>query len=281
MSLSTIGRYIVERELGVGGMATVYLARDPYMKRQVAIKLLSQQMTADSLYYRFFQREAEVIAALEHPCIVPVFDFGLHGAQPYIVMRNMVGGSLQDRLKAGGKLELAQVSRIIGRVADGLDAAHARGVVHRDVKPSNILFDASDEAFLADFGIAKLMHQSTGETGGFVLGTPQYMSPEQITNSELDGRSDVYALGAVLFRSLAGRIPFSGSSGREIGKAHLTEPPPRVSDFRPDLQPAWDEIVSKAMAKQPADRYPRAGDLARDVHEVASGRWYFRKLAFD
>jgi serine/threonine protein kinase len=279
--MATIGRYIVERELGVGGMATVYLARDPYMKRQVAIKLLSQQMTADSLYYRFFQREAEVIAALEHPCIVPVFDFGLHGAQPYIVMRNMVGGSLQDRLKGGGKLELAQISRIIGRVADGLDAAHARGVVHRDVKPSNILFDAADEAFLADFGIAKLMHQSTGETGGFVLGTPQYMSPEQITNGELDGRSDVYALGAVLFRALTGRPPFSGRSAREIGKAHLTEPVPSVGGARADLQPVLDEIVGKAMAKQPADRYAQAGDLGRDVHEVASGRWYFRKLTFD
>ncbi len=273
-----IGRYQVEGELGEGGMAVVYLARDPYMKRRVAIKVLSYQLADDTLYQAYFQREAEVIAALEHPCIVPVFDFGRHGAQPYIVMRHMVGGSLQERLESVGEPEL---SRIVGLIADGLDAAHARGIIHRDVKPSNILFDASGEAFLADFGLAKTLHRSTGETGAMFIGTPEYMSPEQVRDSKLDGRSDVYALGIVLYRVLAGQTPYTGDSAMDTAAAHLTEPVPAILDLKPDLQPAWQEIISKAMAKEPAGRYATAGELAYDVHQVASGRWFLRKLAFD
>ena len=280
MSTITIGRYELEKQLGVGGMAVVYRARDPYMNRLVAIKVLTYELTTDKLYQTHFQREAELIAALEHPAVVPIFDFGRHGTQPYIVMRHMVGGSLQDRLSDKRTLELAEIARIIGRTAAGLDAAHERDIIHRDVKPSNILFDAGGDAYLADFGIAKILHRSTGETGRIALGTPQYMSPEQVTNSKLDGRSDVYALGVMLFRALAGRPPFTGKSSAVIGKAHLTEPVPSILAHRPDLRPPWEEIIRKAMAKRPEERYQTAGELAKDVQQVASGRWYLRKLDF-
>jgi serine/threonine protein kinase len=280
MSTPTIGRYEIEDELGHGGMATVYLARDPYMKRQVAIKVLTYHLVTDPLFLEHFHREAEVIAALEHPCIVPVFDFGLHGQQPYIVMRYMAGGSLQDRLERE-KLELHRLAQIVDRVAEGLDAAHVQGIVHRDVKPANILFDVADDPFLSDFGLAKLLYRSTGDTEPLLVGTPEYMSPEQVRNERLDGRSDVYALGIVLYRTLVGRPPYENESTLATAAAHLTEPVPKILDARPDLQSAWDEIVGKALAKKPADRYASAGDLARDVREVVSGRWYLRKLVID
>jgi serine/threonine-protein kinase len=279
--LVTIGRYEVEGELGVGGMAVVYLARDPYMERQVAIKLLNFQYTSDKVYQTYFQREAKVIATLEHPAIVPVYDYGLHGTQPYIVMRHLDGGTLKERIEGGKGLELGQLAHIVGRVADGLDAAHGLNVIHRDVKPSNILFDASGEAYLADFGIAKISRQSTRDSGSVVLGTPAYMSPEQVSNSDLDGRSDVYALGCTLYHVLTGRPPYMEPSPIVTAMAHLTKPVPKVLELRPDLRPPWEEIISKVLAKEPADRYATAGDLARDVEQVASGRWYLRKLKFD
>jgi serine/threonine protein kinase len=277
MSVPTIGRYEIEDELGEGGMAVVYLARDPYMQRQVAIKVLAYQLTTDELFQEYFQREAEVIAALEHPCIVPVFDFGRLGNQPYIVMRYMAGGTLKDRLE-NEKMELSQLARIIGRVAEGLDAAHAQGIIHRDVKPSNILFDTLGEAYLSDFGLAKSLNRSTDETGAMFVGTPEYMSPEQVRDDELDGRSDVYGLGTVLYHALVGQVPYDKGSSMDTARAHITEPVPRVLDVRPDLQSVWDEVIGKAMAKDPDDRYALASELALDVREVVSGRWYLRKL---
>ena len=280
MSAPKIGRYKVESELGQGGMATVYLARDPYIQRQVAIKVLSYQLTTDALFQEYFQREAEVIAALEHPCIVPIFDFGQHGTQPYFVMRHMVGGSLQDRLEKE-KLKLHQLSLIIGRVAEGLDAAHAKGIVHRDVKPANILFDAEGKAYLCDFGLAKLLRQSIDATDTMFVGTPEYMSPEQVRDDRLDGRSDVYALGVVLYCALAGQPPFEADSSMATAQAHITEPVPNILDANPDLKPVWAEIIDKAMAKDPAQRYSTASELAIDVREAISGRWYLRKLLDD
>jgi serine/threonine protein kinase len=277
VSVPKIGRYEVEDELGTGGMAVVYRARDPYMQRQVAIKVLAYQLTSDTLYQEYFQREAEVIAALEHPCIVPVFDFGRHGNQPYIVMRYMAGGSLQDRLDEGG-LKARDMAHIVERVAEGLDAAHARDIIHRDVKPANILFDTSGEAFLSDFGLAKSLNRSTGMTGALFVGTPEYMSPEQVRNERLDGRSDIYALGVTLFYALTGRLPYRDDSPLATAVLHVTQPVPSILAVKPDLLPTWEDIIAKAMAKVPAERYATAGDLARDVREAASGRWYLRKL---
>ena len=176
MSVTKIGRYEIERELGRGGMAVVLLARDPAMKRQVAVKVLPRQFTFDPQFRARFQREAEVIAALEHPAIVPIYDFGEYDDQPYIVMRYMPGGSLADRLKRGA-LPLAEAARIFTRLASALDEAHARGIIHRDLKPGNILFDQRGDPYISDFGIAKLAETSTTFTGSAIIGTPAYMSP--------------------------------------------------------------------------------------------------------
>ncbi len=275
--MTTIGRYEIKGELGQGGMATVYLAYDPYVKRQVAVKVLAYQLTTDDIFQDFFQREAEAIAALEHACIVPVFDFGWYGSQPYIVMRHMAGGSLEDYLVRETQISLNEVADIISRVAAGLDAAHEEGIIHRDVKPSNVLFDHMGQSYLSDFGLAQFLEQA-GEEQGWLIGTPEYMSPEQVHGETLDGRSDVYGLGAMLYHMLADETPYKGDSTEVKLQAHIEQPVPDVLQLRPDLPKAWGEIIQKAMAKAPEDRYATAGALAQEVREVASGRWYLRKL---
>jgi len=232
--------------------------------------------TLDEVYRDFFQHEAEVIAALEHPCIVPIYDFGWQGQQPYIVMRYMAGGSLQDHLQKG-ELKLTEMAHILKRVAEALDAAHERNIIHRDVKPSNILFDAAGESFLSDFGIAK-SQTITDDEGEWLVGTPAYMSPEQAQGTHVDGRSDVYALGVVLYRLLTGQLPFSSDSATALINAHVELPVPDVRKVKANIPAVWQEVVAKAMAKDPKDRYASAGDFARDVNEVVSGKWFLRKL---
>ena len=277
MTVSTIGRYQVESEIAQGGMGVIFLARDPYIQRQVVVKVLMYSRTLEDVYREFFQQEAEVIAALEHPSIVPIYDFGWHGEQPYIVMRHMSGGSLDDHLKKG-EIKLTDMAHILKRVSDALDAAHARNIIHRDVKPSNILFDSTGEAFLSDFGIAKSQKVSDEDGEEYLVGTPAFMSPEQIKGSRLDGRSDVYALGVVLYRLLTGQLPFSSNSTTGLINAHISMPIPDIRLIRANIPAVWQEVISKAMAKYPVDRYATAGDFARDVNEVVSGKWFLRKL---
>jgi serine/threonine protein kinase len=276
MSVSKIGRYDVEKELAQGGMGLIFLARDPYIQRQVVVKVLMYSRTMDDVYREFFQQEAELIAALEHPCIVPVYDFGWHGEQPYIVMRYMSGGSLDDHVEKA-ELKLTEIAHIFKRVADALDAAHLKNIVHRDVKLSNILFDSTGEAFLSDFGIAKSKTISDDD-GDWLVGTPAYMSPEQVQGKHVDGRSDIYALGVVLYRLLTGQLPFASDSTTALINAHVDLPIPDIRLVKANLPSVWQEVVGKAMAKDPNDRYPTAGDFARDVQEVVSGKWYLRKL---
>jgi len=273
---STIGRYEIVYELEQGSMGVIFLAHDPFMERQVIVKVLMYQHVHDEVHREFFQREAEIIAALEHPNIVPVYDFGWHGSQPYIVMRYMAGGSLSERLKRHS-VKMNGYAKIISRVCEALDVAHARNIIHRDIKPSNVLFDISGQAFLADFGIAKT-RRITDEAGSWLVGTPFYMSPEQALGRELDGRSDVYSLGVMLYEFLAGGVPFKGSSKTEVINAHIHEPVPNVLDKNHDLPEVWQEIVNTAMAKSPEDRYSSAGEFAQKVGDVASGRWYLRNL---
>ncbi|MCC7118073.1 MAG: serine/threonine protein kinase [Anaerolineales bacterium] len=274
--VSKIGRYDIERQLAQGGMGLIFLARDPYIQRQVVVKVLMYSRMVDDVYREFFQQEAELIAALEHPCIVPVYDFGWHGEQPYIVMRYMAGGSLDDHV-AAGELKLTEAAHILKRVADALDAAHAQKIVHRDVKLSNILFDSTGEAFLSDFGIAK-SQSFADDDGDWLVGTPAYMSPEQVKGGHVDGRADVYALGVILYRLLTGQFPFSSDSTTALINSHVDLPVPDVRKVKENLPSVWQEVVGKAMAKDPQERYATAGELARDVQEVVSGKWFLRKL---
>src|SRR5258706_1014660 len=276
MTVTKIGRYEFEKELTQGGMGLILLARDPYVQRQVVIKVLMYKQSLDEVYREFFQREAELIASLEHPCIVPVYDFGWHGEQPYIVMRYMSGGTLEDRLEKG-EMKLSEIAHIFNRVSEALDAAHLKNIIHRDVKPSNILFDSSSKAFLSDCGIAK-SQTIKDEDGAWIVGTPAYISPEQVQGSKVDGRSDVYALGVVLYRLLTGQLPFMNDSVTALINAHVELPVPDIREIKSNLPSVWQEVVSKAMAKDPQDRYSTAGDFARDVKEVVSGKWYLRKL---
>lgn len=266
-----IGRYKVERRIGRGGMAIIYLAHDPGMKRLVAIKLLPRQLTFDPTFRARFQREVEVIAALEHPAIVPVYDYGEQDEQPFFVMRYMPGGSLIDRLRYGN-LTLADSARIVRQIAPALDEAHRKGVIHRDIKPGNILFDTNENAYLSDFGIVKIAGETATYTGESILGTPSYMSPELARgDTDIDGRSDVYALGVLVFRMWAGVLPYTASTPLGIAMKHITEPIPRVLDYKPDLPLECDTLISIALAKDRKDRFSTATELANALDRIVGG----------
>jgi len=279
MTSERIGRYKIIKQLGRGGMATVFLGHDPLIRREVAIKVMSAQLMTDPAFFDRFQNEAETIANLEHPAIVPIYDFGHQGDQSYIVMRYMSGGTLEDRLEKG-PMKLQAIAPIIERTAAALDEAHRKSIIHRDIKPANILFNSKEEAFLSDFGIAKHTAAASGLTAdNTFIGTVEYMSPEQIQgNQELDGRADVYALGIVLFLMLTGKLPFKKDTMVSTIMAHLTEPIPSVQDQLPQSRLPWDDILNKSLTKDPADRYATAGDMAKDVNSLLSGKWYLNKL---
>lgn len=275
--MQTIGRYEVQTELGEGATAAVFLAYDPQTRRQVAIKVLPYGRTDDPLFTHLFRREAETIAALSHPAITPVYDFGWHGEQLYMVMRYLPGGSLLDRLKAG-EIAPNHLNSLIKRIAGALDEAHSQGIIHRDVKPVNILYDEQDQAYLADFGLAKIARRSSGLTRELVMGTPHYMSPEHMKGETLDGRADIYALGVVLFECLTRRLPYPYKDPVQAARAALQDPIPSVRTHRPDLPAYWDTILQKALAKNRDDRYQRALALATDVDLAITRRWHLRAL---
>jgi serine/threonine-protein kinase len=258
-------------------MAAVFLAFDPYTKRKVAIKVLPYLSTNNESLLEYFYKEAETIAALEHANIVPLFDFGEHGVQPYIVMRYMAGGSLADIL-VDGPVPPREFAPLFTQIAGGLDMAHARGIIHRDIKPANIMFDEEGIAYLSDFGLAKSYESQQASQQTWFVGTPEYMSPEQVRNQILDGRSDIYALGVVLFELLVGYPPFREEGSIMTAIAHVNSAVPKVNDLDPTLPKAWDEILGKALAKDREDRYETAGEFAEDVSELAAGRWFLRRL---
>ncbi len=267
----TIGRYLVQAELGRGGMATVYRAVDPRFKRDVAIKVLPRQFLHDPSFRTRFEREAQTIAALEHPAIVPVYDFGEDNEQPYLVMRLMTGGTLAEKLHLGA-LSLTQVAAILGWLAPALDEAHRQGIIHRDLKPSNILFDQWDKAYLSDFGIVKLVEGSgaTLTDTSTALGTPAYMSPEQVLGEgKLDSRSDIYAFGVIFFEMLTGKKPYVADTPMGQALKHVTDTIPHVQKFNPSLPPECQVIVSKAMAKDRGKRYQTAVELAAAILPIA------------
>lgn len=275
--MQTIGRYEIQSELGEGATAAVFLAHDPQTRRQVAIKVLPYGRTDDPLFTHLFRREAETIAALSHPAIAPVYDFGWHGEQLYMVMRYLPGGSLLDRLQAGD-IAPDHLNNLMKRIAGALDEAHSRGIIHRDVKPANILYDEQEQAYLADFGLAKIARRSSGLTRELVMGTPHYMSPEHMKGETLDGRADIYALGVVLFECLTRRLPYPYKDPVQAARAALHDPIPSVRTHRPDLPVSWDTILQKALAKNREDRYQRALVLATDIDLAITRRWHLRAL---
>jgi len=257
-----IGRYEIKAEIGRGGMATVYHAYDPRVQRDVALKVLPREFLHDPNFRTRFQREVQTVAALEHPAIVPIYDSGEEDGQPYLVMRFLPGGTLAQRLKRG-ELSFSEVIRIINRLAQALDEAHKLGIVHRDLKPDNILFDQYNEPFITDFGIAKLSEgNSTLTTSGLIIGTPAYMSPEQASGEEIDGRSDIYALGVILFQMLAGKLPYEANTPIGLIMKHMTQPVPNILRIRPDLPPGCQTVIAQALAKGREERYPTAAELA-------------------
>ncbi len=264
-----IGRYVIESELGRGGMATVYKAYDPRFERTVAIKVLPREFLHEPEFRARFNREAKIIAALEHPAIVPVYDFGEEDGQPYLVMRYMPGGSLADRLREG-PIPIEEAARILQRLGSALDRAHSQGIIHRDLKPSNILFDQYGDAYLADFGIVHVASSSQALTAsGSLVGTPMYMSPEQVYgDKELDGRSDIYALGIILFQMLTGQLPYEADTPAKVMMKHVLDPIPNIREVRPDLPPACEDVIAKAMAKEREQRFPTASDLANRLTAV-------------
>ncbi len=266
-----IGRYRIDDVLGRGGMALVYLAFDPYMERKVAIKVLSKERIYDDSLRIRFKRESRMVASLNHPAIVPVYDFGEENEQPYLVMRYMEGGSLRERL-GKAPLSLTEVATILNQIAPALDTTHSHNIIHRDLKPSNILFDEKGKAYLADFGLAKFaegMYTPLTLTNGMV-GTPTYMSPEQIRGQpHLDGRTDIYALGVILFEMLAGRQPFAADGSLPIALMHLSDPVPTVHTFNLSLPESISQIIIRAMAKSREDRFATASELTISFIEVA------------
>ncbi len=267
MAAEKIGPYLIQAELGRGGMATVYLAYDPRFERQVAVKILPPEMLhADPQFRLRFEREARLIARLEHPAIVPVYDVGEDEGRPYFVMRYMNGGSLADRIKQG-VFSIAEATRILEIIAPALEEAHNQGIVHRDLKPSNILFTANGFPCISDFGIAKVLQAegSTLTSESMIIGTPAYMSPEQAAGKPIDHRTDIYALGIILFEMLTGRQPYQADTPMGVAIKHITDPVPNILEVNPGL-PAWiQEVIARAMAKDPEQRYQTATELVNDL----------------
>lgn len=271
MDKTQIGRYVIKGEIGRGGMASVFHAHDPRFDRDVAVKILPMALTHDPQFRTRFDREAKTIGLLEHPAIVPVYDFGEDEGTPYIVMRLMTGGSLSERLD-GGPVTLEEAETIISRIGQALDVAHSKGIIHRDLKPGNILFDQYGNAALADFGISKLSEGGSTLTGSQIIGTPAYMSPEQIQGDrQIDGRSDIYALGIILFHMLTKDMPFKADTAAKLMMAHVLDPVPSISKIRPGLPPGIDRVIEKAMQKNPDDRYSTGAALAADFTAVVRG----------
>ena len=273
MAPEKIGRYEIKSELGRGGMATVYRGWDPLFEREVAVKVLPPELLhADPQFKLRFEREAKIIASLEHPSIVPVYDVGDDNGQPYFVMRYMGGGSLSDRIKAN-IMNVQDAVKILGQLVGGLDEAHAKGIIHRDLKPSNILFDGKGTPYISDFGIAKLSQGESGNvTGSAIIGTPAYMAPEQAQGTGVDGRTDIYAVGIILYEMLTGHQPYEADTPMAVAFKHITDPVPDIRLVNPGLPSDVDTVIQKAMAKSKDDRFATATDLITSLRAVASGQ---------
>lgn len=269
-----LGQYEITAMIGRGGMATVYKGYQASVDRYVAIKVLPPHPGLDDMFIRRFRLEAKTIGSLQHPHILPLYDYGdTEDHILYLVMAYIEGGSLDDVIDAG-PMPPKRVEKILREVASALDYAHRRGVIHRDIKPANILLDSEGHAVLADFGIVKMMASSSSSsnlTGTGVVGTPAYMAPEQGQGLDVDGRADIYSLGCVVYEMLTGHQPYSADTPMQLVLKHISEPPQSILDRRPDLPPAIDLVMQKVLAKNPDDRYQTAVEFAEDFSKALHG----------
>jgi predicted Ser/Thr protein kinase len=264
-----LGGYTLESVLGRGGMGTVYLATHERLGRRVALKIIAPELAHDDDFRVRFLREAKLAASLDHPHVIPVYDAGEIDGVLFIAMRYVRGSTLQQILRDAGPLSTAETLRITEQVGGALDAAHAAGLVHRDVKPANVLLAEPDgHVYLGDFGLAKRMSSDSTTRTGFFLGTADYSAPEQIEGRSLDARADVYSLGGVVFHCLTGRPPFTRDTEFAVLQAHLGDAPPPLSELRPELPPELDRVVATALAKSPDARYASAGSFARALRDA-------------
>lgn len=277
------GRYVLQHLLGQGGMASVHLAYDTVLDRQVAVKTLHTELGREQSFRERFRREAQAVARLQHPNIVSVFDSGEDVGPdgvtvPYIVMEYVEGKALRELLNeavrsGGGALPAEQALRITAEVLSALDASHDHGLVHRDIKPGNVMVTTKGVVKVMDFGIARALQSgvtSMTQTG-MVVGTPQYLSPEQALGKSVDARSDLYSVGCMLFELITGELPFDGDSPFSIAYKHVQEEPPAPSAVNPAVQPGVDALVARAMRKDPAQRFPTAEAMRQEVERISPG----------
>jgi serine/threonine-protein kinase len=255
------GRYEVESRLGIGGMAEVVLARDTALGRQVALKLLAPALAADPVFVERFRREATAIASLNHAHVVVIYDHGMAGGQPYIAMEYVAGRTLKQLIRGGAPLPAKLAVGYACQALDGLAAAHAVGIIHRDIKPENLLLREDGTLKVADFGVARSARETMLTQHGSVVGTAEYIAPEQARGAAAVPASDLYSLGVVLFEMLTGRLPFTGELPLAVANQHAVEPAPRVREINPAIPVALGRVVDRALTKDPSQRYGSAADM--------------------
>jgi serine/threonine-protein kinase len=268
LGTSLNGRYRLEARIGSGGMSTVYRALDETLERQVAIKLMNREVASDSDQLERFRREARAVAQLSHPHIVGVIDAGEDDGRPYIVLEYVEGETLKDRIRRLGRLPVAEAVAYSIEIARALGAAHARHIVHRDVKPQNVLIDEEGSAKVTDFGIARTLEEDGLTADGRVLGTTDYVSPEQALGQHVTGQSDLYSLGVVLYEMLTGEVPFKGENQVAVAMKHVREELPDVQAKRPEVSAALASVLDTATAKHQDDRYADDAELIADLEDV-------------
>src|SRR5437660_4770466 len=262
------GRYRLEARIGAGGMSTVYRALDETLQRQVAIKLMNREVSTDSDQLERFRREARAVAQLSHPHIVGVIDAGEDEGRPYIVFEYVEGETLKDRIRRLGRLPITEAVAYAIEIARALQAAHARHIVHRDVKPQNVLIDHEGSAKVTDFGIARTLEEDGLTADGRVLGTTDYVSPEQALGQPVTGQSDLYSLGVVLYEMLTGEVPFRGENQVAVAMKHVRDAMPDVQAKRPEVSAALAAVIDTATAKRQEDRYANDADLIADLEDA-------------
>lgn len=260
-----LGPYRIINQIGKGGMATVYKAYQASVDRYVAIKVLPSQLAESKEFAARFQQEARIIAKLEHPHILPVFDYGESDGIAYFVMRYLEAGTLKDRMESHRPLPLDEIDRILTQLADALSYAHSQGIVHRDLKPANALIDLHGNVFLTDFGIARLLESASPRLTqtDAIMGTPAYISPEQAQSHPVDQRSDIYSLGIILYEMVTGQVPFMADTPLAVLFKHITDPLPPPSSVKPDISTSIERVILKALAKHPQDRFATAGEFVQ------------------